>query len=297
MNIRQIFINIGLLTTTTLVAANPQVVVFDQISAVVYQNDLPDFVSKDDLVDDIVVITQQDVARRGFDGRHYTADQLVQECLFDQKSKQFKMSLSDEDLDRNLEKMGLTPDQLVFMADRHNFADVDELKAALKRMYSASMSQGFETEAGLVIGETEVQDYYDKHPVWLEAEYEVQTAFVPAAERDQVLVKSKLEKLIKTGKGYNVAWEEPVLIKQGEISANNKFLANLGIGKIHLKPNDNGFDLFKMVNVLPKRLQPLGERKAEIVNILRNERYPTVMEQVQKNILSRSSVTYPIQVQ
>ena len=270
-------------------------IVIDQVVAIVYQNEAPDFGSKD-VSDDLIIITQQDVERRSFDGKGHSTAEIVDEVLFYQKAESLKMSLSPEDIDRQLEKMGMTQVQQLAITERHHYFDVDEFKAALKNMYVANMSLGFEIESSLVISEEEVRAYYDQNPVWLEAEYEVQTCFVSCPkEQDQLALQSKLAHFAQTGKGYKAAWEDAIVVKLSEVSTDNQFLTQLEAGQIYLKAVPSGFDLFRMVAVRPRRLQPLVERKGEIVNEIRSERYPKILEQVKKDLQAKSSVFYPKQ--
>lgn len=298
---KKIFLVLFLAAANIAVAKNvstdKKLVVLDQVSAVVYQGESPDLGSKEDPnQNQHVIITQQDVARRGFDGQHHDLDDLTNEILLWQKAELMKMTLSDSDVDRQLDKMGMTKDQQVEVARRWNFADVDEFKVALKKMYVSNMSMGFETESGLVIPEKEVQAYFDKNPVWLEAEYEIQTGFVPVKKgQTKKQIKQKLNKLVKTGAGYKVAWEDPLVIRKSEVSSKNDFLTKLGVDQVHVKPVKNGFDLFKMVRISPRRKQPLSERKTDIVNAIRTERYPKVVAQVKKDLYRNSNIHYPKQ--
>jgi hypothetical protein len=295
---RILLLSLAVFGITNADADRRGLVVFDQVAAIVYQGDTPDLGSKEDLSENkLVVITQQDIERRGFDGNEHDLKGLETEVLLWQKAELLKMSLSDEDVDRQLDKMGMPKDQQIMIAEKWNYADVDEFKSALKKMYASNISLGFETESGLVIPEVEVQAYYDKDPIWLEAEYEIKTAFVPFKDqKTKKRLAKKLEKLVVTGSGYKVAWSDSIAIKKSEISVKNDFLTKLKAGMIYKKSTNNGFDLFKMVKVEPHRLQPLLERKVKIVSKLRDERYPIIVEQVKKNLKNKSSIYHPKQV-
>lgn len=282
--------------TTSLVSAPSTHLVLDQFAAVYYLDEMPDLGSKEDVYTYSKIITQQSIVQREFDGREHSLDQILDEKLLCKKAEALKMAPSDEDFDRQLEKMNMTPEQQVHIAKENNFIDVADFKQAFKEMYVANMSLGFEIESRLVITDDEIRAYYDQNPVWLEAEYEILTSFVPFHNQtEQQKIRAKLTKLVETGAGYKVVWEEPIVVKVGEVSLDNNFLTGLKEGQIHFKELDNGFDLFKMNQIRTRRLQPLLERKTQIVSQLRSERYAGVAEKVRQDLRDKAVIYYPTQ--
>lgn len=277
-------------------AAPKKTVVLDQVVAVIYLNEAPDLGSKEEVDDAPEIVTKQDVERAGFDGRIHTRESQVEDKMFCAKAKSLKMAMSDEDVDRYLEKANMNEEQQLLLASRWFYDGIAEFKAALKDMYLANMSLSYEVESNLVISEEDIHNYYDQNPIWLEPEYEIQVSFVPANDQNRTQVQAKLEKFAQTGKGFKkLIWDDAIVLKSSEISPANQFLVDLAEGQIYLKSAVNGFDLFKMVHIRPLRLQPLVDRRLEIVNHLRQERYSQVVEQVKKDLRSKSSVYYPVQ--
>jgi len=275
--------------------AAPQTVVFDQVVAVVYQNEAPDLGSKEEVEDNLEIITKQDIDRAGFDGAQHSVESEVSKKEFVAKANKLKMAMSDEDVDSYLKKANLNEEQQLNLAERWYYDGLAEFKAALKEMYVSSMCLGYDVEASLVISEDDIKNYYDDNPVWLEPEYEIQTSFVAAKLDEQTVVKNQLEQFAKTGKGFKLVWEDVIVVKLSEVSAINQFLSDMKVGQIYIKPVYNGFDLFKMMAIRPRRLQPLSERRSEIVSLIRQERYPKVVEQVKADLHAKSSVYYPVQ--
>jgi hypothetical protein len=269
-------------------------IVLDQVIAVTSYSDRPDLGSKDDDLDEIAIITQQDIARMAFDGQNHTVEDAVYKQILCAKADSLKMSMSNEEVIENLEKVGMPHDQQLLMVERWHYYDLDEFLQTVRKIYVSGMSQSFEVESRLVITQAEIDDYYQKNPVWLEPEFELVTSFVPFSnEQEKTKLKYKLEKFLITHKGYNVEWSDSFVIRESEISDENLFLKSLKTNQIYLKEVEQGFDLFKMVEIRPKRLQPLIERRNQIVNYLRNERYPAVLEQVQQDLLQKAVVYYP----
>lgn len=291
-----LLLTISLKLCASAADAPKKAVVFDRVVAVVYVNEAPDLGSKEEVDDTPEIITKQDVDRSGFDGRDHTVESKIEDKMFCAKAKSLKMAMSDEDVDRYLEKAHMSPEQQEMLASRWFYDGISEFKAALKDMYLSNMSLSYEVESNLVISEADLQAYYEDHPIWLEAEYEIQTSFVSADQLNRNQLQANLERFVKTKKGFkNLVWDEPIVLKASEISQTNQFLVDLKAGEIFFKPVLNGFDLFKMVLVRPRRLQPLVERRLEIINHLRNQRHPQVVEQVKKDLRAKASVYYPEQ--
>jgi len=270
-----------------------QELVLDQVLATVYLSDKPDLGASE--VDAYLeVITKQDIDRSAFDGKEHSLSEAVNKKLLCCKADSLKMSLSSEEVDRKLEEVGLPPEHQIMMAEKWHYQDVGEFKEAVGEMFISSMSQGFEVESRLVIAEADARAYYDSNPIYLEAEYEIQTAVLPFSNaKEQVRLQRKLEKLVQTGKGFQVIWEEPIVVKASEISASNLFLENLKPGQIYLKLVDDSFVLFKMLDVRERRLQPFVERRSEITNILRNQRHANILQEIDQDLQAKAVINYP----
>lgn len=289
------FLSLALLVAPAAVQAKSnkpaqKIYVIDQVSAIVNPGDTPTLGSKEDRekTPKAVIITQQEVIQRGFDGQKHTLADLVEENMLWQKAELMKMSLSDEDVERQLEKMGMTKAQELDLSKQWNFADVLDFKLALKKMYVANMALSYETEIGLTIPEDQIQAYYDQNPVEVPAQYEIQTSFVSGAsdlDQEQLKLRKDLE------------WSEVVVIDEDQISSQNDYLTKLQPGQIQVQAGDGGFDLIKLVKSTPRHLKPLAERKAEISAKLRHEKHPQAVASVKKDLQNLLHVYYPKQVE
>lgn len=267
--------------------AVPKLYVLDQISAVISPGDVPTLGSKEERSKPNlpIVITQQEVVQRGYDGQKHSLEDLIEENALFQKSELMKMSLSDEEVDRQLEKMGMTKEQEVELAEKWNFADVADFKVSLKKMYVASNALTYDTEVALTIPDQDILDYYNQHPVEQLAEYEFQTSFMAGDTAPTLTVQQR----------NSLDWSEVIVVPDDQISEQNDFLKKLQPGQIHVKAVVGGFDLFKLTKFTPQHLKPLIERKSEITGILRQERYPQVVSSVKKDVMAMSNVFYPEQ--
>jgi hypothetical protein len=280
------------LINISLLQAKPakKIYVIDQVSAMINPGDVPTLGSKEEREKPpkTIVITQQEVVQRGFDGQKHTLADLVEENMLWQKAELMKMSLSDEDVERQLEKMGMTKEQEVSLSQQWNFANVSDFKQALKKMYVANMALSYDTEIGLTIPEEDIKAYYDQHPVERPAQFEVQTSSITGeSDLDQA----------QLAKRTDLEWSEVVTIDEGQITSQNDYLTKLQPGQIHVQPVAGGLDLIKLVKVTPRHLEPLIERQAEISAKLRQERYPKALGDVKKELHRLLHVHYPKQLQ
>ena len=280
------------LINISLLQAKPakKIYVIDQVSAMINPGDVPTLGSKEEREKPpkTIVITQQEVVQRGFDGQKHTLADLVEENMLWQKAELMKMSLSDEDVERQLEKMGMTKEQEVSLSQQWNFANVSDFKQALKKMYVANMALSYDTEIGLTIPQEDIKAYYDQHPVERPAQFEVQTSSITGeSDLDQA----------QLAKRTDLEWSEVVTIDEGQITSQNDYLTKLQPGQIHVQPVAGGLDLIKLVKVTPRHLEPLIERQAEISAKLRQERYPKALGDVKKELHRLLHVHYPKQLQ
>ena len=111
-----------------------QALVLDQVLATVYLSDKPDL-GANEADAYLEVITKQDVDRSAFDGKEHSLPEAVNKKLLCCKADSLKMSLSDEEVDRKLEEIGLPPEHQNILAEKWHYYDVDEFKEAVREMF------------------------------------------------------------------------------------------------------------------------------------------------------------------
>lgn len=245
------------------------------------------------------IITKMDIIRRGFDGNKYTENDLIDQTLADQFSRVLKVNISNDDINRNFKKMGITQKEVQSIADGWNFASVDDFYEELKMIQRANAALKFEVESQLIASEEEIKKEYEKKEIFEDAFFIIETAFVPYNEdKSKEELKQELldfAKGIATSK-FNINWDQPVKVKENEIPTSNKFLLDLQVGDIYVKDVPGGFDLFRMKRRQAQRLVTLEERRREIAGVLQQAKYPEAYEKTMKKLRSEALISQPSKI-
>ncbi len=242
------------------------------------------------------ILTMQNVRQRAFDGNKYTTDDLIDQVLCDNFSKFLKISVTNDDINRYLKKMNLTEKDVKGIAEHWDYPDVDAFYEDLKRTYRANGAIKFEVDTQLAVSEDEIQKEYDATPIYEEAYFMVENAFIPLS-KDVETLKNELQNYAqgKIKKPDYVNWQIPAKILEAEIPEQNKFLFDLPVDEIYIKEMPDGFDLFKIKRKQPRSPVPLETRKAEIVAQIQQAKYPIVYENVLKKLRNQSLIYRPDQ--
>lgn len=243
-------------------------------------------------------ITSKFIARLGFYGEAFTLDKLIDSYIADQLGERFKINVSDEDVDRYVQGLGMSPADVDHFALQWDYPSTAEFKQDLKIMYRGMGALKYELDSRLVITEDEIQAYYDAHPVTVETKYLVRTAFVPRNQEEQATQQKMLQQQIEKYRQQPLRapweWEPAIEILDSEISNANGFLRQLAEGEVYLKPVSNGFDLFLVEKIMPAGVLPLDERRNEIVRTLQQQKHGVVSDLVKQDLRQRADIVYPV---
>lgn len=243
-------------------------------------------------------ITTKYISRRGYDGEIYQLTDIIDFYLADQLGERLKVDVSDDMINRYVQNLGLTIQDLSNVATHWGYPDINEFKADLKIMYRGKTAMQYELDAKMVISEEEIADYYREYPVTTEIRYVMRTAFVPqAADKDVQTQQVELEQLVqKYSANYERSawdWDPVVEVLASEISASNSFLFKLEPGEMYVKPVPAGFDIFVMLQVIPAGVVALEKRRNEIVKILTERRYPAIVAAAKQELRDQADIVYP----
>jgi len=250
---------------------------------------------------DPVVITKQDIERRGFDGNKYKLEDLTDESLADQYGRKIlKIPISNEDANRNLKKMGLTEKNIDAIIENWNFPSRDSFVDDIKKMYIANGAFSYEVESHVVITEADIKKCYDENPVYRQASYLIESAFVPENEEpadNKSVIKKELNDFAQNlrSKPDYLVWNEPVEINESEITEENKFIHDMQMGAIYVHENPNGFNVFNLKVKKPKCLVPLEDRHMEILMMLKKKIYPEATAKAKQRFRDQALIYMPAQ--
>lgn len=262
--------------------AGAKLVLLDQIEAVVAEGN------------DVQVIAMSDVAKRNFDGNQHTVDDLINELLFDFIAQKLRITVDDDDVNKYLQRMKLSRDQIIAIARSNGYYDLTEFYDQFKKMYRSNQAMSFKVNSELSLGEDEIQDFYDANPQVEEAVYTIEMTTVPFDKNRKIEEQQKeLEQFVDGSLHRNFIWEAPVVLKASEISSANDFIFSMKEGSYYLKKSSDGFDIIKLKKLQPERIIPLDERRGEIMTTLKAERYGTTVESVVKKVRDQALILTP----
>lgn len=261
-------------------------VLLDQIEVVIYGQE------------DVEIITKSDMERPSLGGGFRTQDEIVfeREVLLD--AKKHHLPQDDEAIDAYLIQVqrehNLSQEDLenIFISSGYT---IEEGRQQLQMLQTVNTMLDIKIRSNLIVPRRDVEEYYKKNPVVIEATYTLERAFVPQSKsmsRDALY--NVLVKYAETGKGVaGVAWGDSFTINHSDVAESKQFIYTMEPGKISL-PQEiaGGFEIFRLVEKTPETVKSLDESYREIVDILRRPKYEELMENYRQLLLKNASIVY-----
>jgi len=245
------------------------------------------------------IITQSSINRPGIDGSVRSEEDIILERLMVQDAKKYKMMPDDDAIDKHLKAVqrenNLTMEQMHQIFEQAGYT-YEEGRKQFGDMTAVQQVVGFKVQSNAVmVPEKEIQKYYDEHPVYLLARYQLERAFVPYSKMSN---KEKLkERLLllneKPRAVREIEWGEPFWINKDDLAQEMRFIHEMQPGDIS-KPiaRERGYDLFKLLKKEEKRIMPLEDRRLEIINTLREPRYMGMLDNYKKELMNDASIVH-----
>ena len=258
------------------------------IKAVVYGEDK----------EDIALITLVEITRPGIDGAVHTLEDKIFSKLLWFEGKKYRILPSEEDMERNLKIVekdnNISRKQLIdmFAASGYTF---EEGKEQFSEMYTVNSCIDFKVRSGLFVSHKEVQAYYDENPEYVDATYTLQRGLVSYnyAQSTQEQARSITDAIARKKTVPGVVWSPSFTIKQDQLAADKAYVRTMKEGDISAPiATAEGFELFKVVTIMPRRLKTLDERYAQIADMLRRPKYQEILSNYKKQLYDNASIIY-----
>jgi len=256
-------------------------IVLDRIEAVVFGQE------------GSILITKTDVDRRGLEGNYRTLDDIILEQLLFQEAEKYRIVPSEDKIDSYLETVqresGLSREELKMM-----FADAgytyDDGRKQLGIMFANNTLIDFKIKSRLIVQEKDIVVYYEAHPLYLDASYQLKRAVIPF---DTSLTKeqqsAKIEEKVKVG--ITVSWSKEFWVNKADVAQEKFFIFDMKPGSISRpEATDQGFELFILVAAKSRRLVSFEDRYKEISDILREPRFEQLFEEYKKELFDVSAI-------
>ncbi|MFC1845522.1 hypothetical protein ACFLX2_00165 [Candidatus Dependentiae bacterium] len=277
---KKICLSFGLLLS---VLAKADQFLIDRIEAVVFGHE------------GTAIVTKSEVDRMTLDGQYRTVDDVIFEKLVFEEAKKFRITVDENDINRYLANVqrenNLSLDDLKAMFSSAGYT-YQEGRAQLGVMFAVNSVMDFKIRSRLIVLESDVQDYYNAHPMYEEAALQLQRAVIPfdtAVTHTQQ--KAKIENQMKAGRVVGVNWSTTFWINKDDLAAEKKFIVSMKPGQVS-RPKEiaEGFEIFKLVAFRPRRLVLLEDRYREIADVLRRPRYDQLFADFKKELFEASSI-------
>jgi len=257
----------------------------DSIQAVVYGPKEPE------------IVTYSDVMRPSLSGQQRGLDELVFERLVFADAQKFQIMTDDDAVDKYLamiqKQNNLTLDELknVFASAGYSY---EEGRQQFRLLQTVNSMLDFKIRTQVVVPRAMVEQYHIDNPEITEAKVKVQRGFIPYVEDKLEQQKKALDYMAKTGKEVkNIQWDSPFNLEESEVASDKAFLFELSEGDISQAQDMGiGFEVFRALEVWPRKEASLDERYKDIADTLRKPIYDELLDNYKKSLMESSSVLY-----
>lgn len=244
--------------------------------------------------EDPIIVTQHDLNCKSLDGRVRSEEEIIFERLaYWEALHVYKMAAPEESVDKHLasirEQHGVSDEEIkkLFKESGYTF---EEGKEQLRISYTLQRLLQELITSRIVVTESEIKEYHEKHPIKEPASFRVQKGFISIGK----MTKEELKVLIDDGEGQEeVEWSNPYWLNEDEIADHKKFILSMRPGEIS-KPEkcEGGFEVVKLIKRRKEHSLALEERYAEIANQLKLPKYEKMLADYREKLLKKYEVVH-----
>jgi peptidyl-prolyl cis-trans isomerase SurA len=239
-----------------------------------------------------VNILQTDIEVPRIDKQVYTLDEVVAQILYFEQALKRQLIPSNVDIEQQISTYKTsnnikTEKELKESLSKHGFT-IKRYKSELTKYIAVSNLLQMEIKSRVFVTAQEVENYYKKHPEWIEEKYILKTCIVPF---DQVEDKSNLSSLSKK---TDLDWiKTDDWVNKSELSEQISFVSKMNKGQIS-KPikTQYGYQLVMLVEKKERAKSSLDERYVEIEKKLKEEKMGKVEKEYKEELLKKANVVY-----
>lgn len=241
-------------------------------------------------------IFSSQLTRARLDGNPNTLKDTINTILLENEAKKYRLLPSPEEVEKQYAMIAQSSnktvkelDEMVIMAGftpaeaRHEFAQISAINSLI----------GFKITANLVVPDADIVAYYNDHPEYESAAYQIEYALVPfSVTQTKEEQLQRLQEIIATNDKTNqLPWARPFWIDENDLEANKYFITQLPVGKIaDPLQTYSGFELFRLKEKKVARLRTLEERYNQIIELLRKPKYTELMADFQNRLLEHAAI-------
>lgn len=236
-----------------------------------------------------VIVDTDSTWKRGLDGRPAGLQQQIQQDIIAQQVVADKVPLDPTAADKYVETMkkqnNFTDNDLVELFDSvgRTFSEGIQL---LSDQYTYESFMHFKFKSQLVPTEDEIASYYKAHPQHVDGYAQIQVAYVDFADDTKEATKKKVDKVIagKKLKEFTVEFSDPVLVKEGDIAEDKRFLFDMKAGDTQVVESNGRFEVYKVVERQSMREKSIDECRSSISEHLNQEKLAEMLTNYNQEI-------------
>jgi len=285
MKMKQIYVPMLLVIFNGLSLYGSQLILLDEIKAVVYGHA------------DVVIITQSDLDRPGLGGEYRTMDALIFEksVLLDAKQHQFPHDEESVDaaIEQKKQEFDMTDEDLENLFASSGYT----MKEGRQQFSNMMMVNGMidaKVRSNLMVPRRDVEKYYNEHKALVEATYTVERIVVPFSTK---ITKTRQKKILQHYIAHekdNFGGERFIFtLHHSDIAPQKQFIYGMEQGQMS-QPEEvaDGFEIIRLVEKTPEHYKTLEESYRDIVDILRRPRYEELMHNYREHLMNQVSIVY-----
>jgi len=169
---------------------------------------------------------------------------------------------------------------------------LEEFYDELKRLQRSNNYMDYEVQARMDIPEDDIKKHFDVNPVMEEAVYFIQTTFVPFDENKTEAQQVRELRNPNVRMSLSLDWTVPIDLKASEVESDKEFILTMKKNNVFVLQDQDGFTLFRLYDKVDEKPVPFEDRKLDILNELRQQRFVRIIDDIKKDLRKNTSVYY-----
>jgi len=240
------------------------------------------------LVDYMELVTKIDLDRPDLDGNQRTLQSIVLRRLASYDVLPY-VHFTDEDAEKflaDLQKRNhLSRDQLVEMFDQLGYAFADALQEVkLRYLEEQAIDLRVRSHKDALVTRAEVEAYDAAHPAFSKSEVRLVQVRVPG--------DTPLDKNWTDAELAALAWEEPFIVAESDLSESKKFIAQAAPGSIVDRERVDGgmIELTRLVEKRPSIRLSIDDKQHydDIAQVLFGEKFEALLQAYQEELFAKA---------
>ena len=242
------------------------------------------------------VVVQSDLERPAITGQMMSLQERIDECAFYLDAVKQKAVATEDQIDRYFAAIqhdnNITLDDLKRTFEMHGLT-YTQAREQLGRMQTVNTILELRVMSNVIVPRKDILAHYQDHTFVHDAIYYLQRAVIPF-NTDYETQRDHLLQTIQNGESpQDTKWSMIFTLEANEIAQDKAFIKDAAIGQVlFADAGSDGFELYRVVDMLPEQPIPIDECYAQIERILRQPLYEKLLSTYKEKLYERTTVIY-----